>query len=678
MSGKWVARWTTAVLPIAVILLSLVSPAFGQEGGTPLPPAVILNDQGGAEHITGKVTYTNVFFTQGVAEPLVITEDEAGFVDRDRSFVLPPASQTLGQITSDFYTSPFTYSIALPFEPQGSYRDVDNNGKKDQGVQIFAIAYWTNTFDGPFLEKRDLGGGGWSNDYVSTRVSNKAANLNEIIGGKLLIYAPDDQQGFPSGFGADGKLFTADDPTVLLPQGYTVVNMDVDPFTFDRSREQVIDLNESPSTVLNDYSQMTYTQAFDAMIDLLRHRYAFTDYKHIDWDQKSAEFRPRFEKAEADHDAAAYKLALRDFAWSIPDSHVSVPIDQQAFQQATGGGLGMAITELDDGTIVVDYLLNGGPAAQAGIQLRDEITAINDQPIDDVISADVPWSSPFSTKTDLRLQQLRYAIRFPVGTDVKVTFKSPGGTTTTTVTLTTVSERNSLAFSSFLAGVTGIELPVDYTILPSGYGYVKVYSFFDNEMLTAQLWERMLQTMNDNKIPGLIVDMRQNGGGNGFLANQMAGYFFHQQVDVGNVGYYAEDIDKFYFDPNTEQYMYQPPETSLIYDGAVAVLVGPGCASACEFFSYDMTQQDRSIMVGQYPTAGAGGSVEQFAMPEGIFFQYPNGRAVDAQGNIHIEGKGVAPTVRVPVDEDTVFSQTDPILDAAIKALDEKTGAKSQ
>ena len=95
------------------------------EGGEPsaaqadFPPAPIQNDEGGPVTITGEVVYTNPFFTAGVAQPLVILEDQAGFIDRDEGFIMPPESQTLGQITSDFYTSPFTYSIALPIEPQG-------------------------------------------------------------------------------------------------------------------------------------------------------------------------------------------------------------------------------------------------------------------------------------------------------------------------------------------------------------------------------------------------------------------------------------------------------------------------------------------------------------------------------------------------------------------------------
>lgn len=655
---------------VLTFTISLVGSTALAQDVEEMPPATIINDEGGPVHIVGEVAYTNTLFTDGVAQPLIITEDQAGFVDRDRSFLMPLASQTIGQITSDFYTSPFTYSLTLPTEPQGSLRDVDNDGEQDTGIQIFAIAYWTNTFGDSFLEKRDLGGGGWSNDFVSTRVSTNAADSNEITGGKLLVYAPDDQQGVSSGFGEDGLLFTADDPTVRLPQGYTVVDLDTDPFTFDRSREQKIDLLESEFTALDDFSQMSYTEAFDAMIDLMRREYAFTEYKGIDWDQKVAEFRPRFEQAEADQDPQAYLLALRDFAWSIPDGHIGGPFDQQAFQQAISGGLGIAIRDVDDGRVLVNFLLDGGPAAEAGVQLGAEILEIDGQPADDVISANVPWSSPFSNESSRRLQQLRYAIRFPAGTEVGLTFKNPGDTEPTTVTLTTVQEYASWSVSSLYAGQTGIELPVEYKILDNGYGYVKIFSFFDNELLTVQLWERMIQTMNDNGVVGLIVDMRQNSGGNGFLADQMAAYFFDEETKVGNVGVYAEDIDDFFFDPETEQYMY-PPAENLRYHGPLAVLVGPGCASACEFFSYNMTIQDRAIVVGQYPSAGLGGSVKDFAMPEGEYFRYTIGRGVDAEGNIHIEGTGVVPGVLVPVTEETLFVEADVVLNAAVAALEE-------
>src|SRR5436309_151337 len=74
----------------------------------------------GTKIVTGSVNYTNAFFTLGVAEPEIILEDQGGFVERNRKFIIPVESQVIGQITSDFYTSPFTYSLTLPEEPNGT------------------------------------------------------------------------------------------------------------------------------------------------------------------------------------------------------------------------------------------------------------------------------------------------------------------------------------------------------------------------------------------------------------------------------------------------------------------------------------------------------------------------------------------------------------------------------
>jgi C-terminal processing protease CtpA/Prc len=669
MIAPTLRRWGV-LMPIFVALLALAmatTPSLAQDSS--FPPAEIANDEGGPVSITGDVEYTNAFFTLGVAAPMVILEDQAGFVDRNEGFIMPVESQTLGQITSDFYTSPFSYSLALPIEPQGTLRDVDNDGEEDPGVMTFAVAYWTNTFGDPFLEERDLYGGGWSTAYASTEVSDDAGTRREIVGGKFLVYAPDDQQGFPSGFGADGLLFTEDDPIVGLPQGYTIVDMDSDPFTFDRTRNPVIDLIEPEGAALVDYSAQGYAEAFNNLVDQLRKEYAFTEYKAVDWEALRAEFLPRFEAAEAEGDTTEYRRALRDFSWQIPDGHVSGPFVAQDFQADTATGLGMAIRDVDDGRVITNFILEDGPADLAGIEVGAEIVEINGEPIDDVVSETVVYSAPFSTDHVLRLQQLRYAVRFPLGAEVEVTFRNPGDEGTTTATLTGVPEAESFRFSSFSTGLTGFEQPVEYELLEDvGLGYVKIYSFSDNDLLSVQLWERMIRTLNQSGVSGLIIDMRQNGGGSGFLADQMAAYFFDEPHVLGNTGSYDESLDEFFFDERTVDRFYLPAE-DLRYRGNIAVLVGPNCNSACEFFSYDMTVEDRAGIVGQYPTGGLGGSIDRVLMPESEFFTFTAGRAVDVDGNIHIEGIGVVPTVQVPVSEETLFSDGDPILDAAIEYL---------
>ncbi len=58
-------------------------------------------------------------------------------------------------------------------------------------------------------------------------------------------------------------------------------------------------------------------------------------------------------------------------------------------------------------------------------------------------------------------------------------------------------------------------------------------------------------------------------------------------------------------------------------------------------------------------------------MPANSRFNYTNSRSLGPDGEINIEGKGIAPTVRVAVDEETVFSRRDVLLDAAVDYLNE-------
>jgi C-terminal processing protease CtpA/Prc len=676
LASQRASRLTVALGSLLALLLLigaavlLPGPARAQSGAPP-QPAPIVDDEGGPVVIRGEVDYTDPFFTLGVASPMVILEDQAGFVDRNERFIMPPESQTIGQITSDFFDPPFSYSLALPIVPQGTLRDVDNDGEEDTGVMTFAVAYWTNTWGDPFLEERDLYGGGWSTAYASTRVSEDWDTRREIIGGKFLVYAPDDQQGFPSGFGEDGLLFTEDDPIVILPQGYTIVDLDTDPFTFSRPAEASIDLIEPDGAALDDFSDLSYPEAFDALVDKMRKEYAFTEYKGIDWDALSAEFRPRFEEAEADGDMLAYVTALREFAWRIPDGHVSGPPPGMEFQEAIGGGLGLGIRDVDDGRVIVNFLTPGGPAEEAGIELGAEIIALDGVPIDEAVDAAVAWSAPFSTEHVERLQKLRYAVRFPLGTEVEVTWANPGGDEQTE-TIETSDEAMSFNASSFRGASSMLDLPVQYEFIPgTDYVRVSITSFADNSLLAIQLWERMITTLNQQQIPGLVIDMRNNLGGAGFLADQMAAYFFQEPLELGQTARYDESLDEFKIDERNTDVYYLPDE-SLRFDGPVAVLIGPNCNSACEFFAYDMTLQDRAAIIGQYATAGLGGGVTDALMPLGIFFRMTVARALDMDGEIHIEGKGVQPTVQVPVTEETLFSDGDPILEAAVEWLDEQ------
>ena len=672
MQGKLLSRIAFIGL---LLILTFSAVAIGEKDEDDAPTrttinagvALIVNDQGGPISITGDLHYTNAFFTSGVTEPLIILEEQTGFIDRNQYFIIPLESQVPGQITSDFFTSPFSYSLSLPLAPGGSLRDVDNDGADDSGVMVFAVAYWTNLFGGPLLEECDQHGGGWSTGYASTRASIDPETRGEIIGGKLIVYAPEPGQGFPAGFGADELLFTLDDPIVSVPQGYSVVDLEETPFVFDRAARQILDLHEPEAAAINDFSALSYSEAFAAMVDLFRREYAYTELYALDWDALEATYAPRFNDAEAAEDADAYALALRDFLWEIPDGHVSMPLAplSDLFREETDGGLGVSLSELDDGRIVVSFLLDGSPAANAGIELGAEILAWDGGTLQDAMEREFVWAhQALSTEHSLRLQQLRYITRFPLGAEVEITYRNPESEAEQSATLTTISERASFNNSSFFSGVEDTALPVEYEILPSGYGYVSINSFSDDERLTVQLWERMLEHFIADEVPGIIIDMRQNGGGSGYLADQLGAYFYEESHILGYTSAYNEATGAFYLDPRSEDRFCLPGE-DLRYAGEVAVIIGPGCFSACEFFAYNLTIDDRAAIVGHHATGGLGGVVDDMLMPDDLTIRFTIARALNADQEIHIEALGVAPTVVVPVTLESLTSDGDPLLEAA-------------
>jgi C-terminal processing protease CtpA/Prc len=336
-----------------------------------------------------------------------------------------------------------------------------------------------------------------------------------------------------------------------------------------------------------------------------------------------------------------------------------VLIDEQ------GGGFGLVVTELSDGRIIATIVLPDLPAANAGIEIGAEITAWNGKPIGEAIEEAVPYFGPFSTEHTRRLNQVLFLTRVPPNGTVTVTYRNPGQAARQ-ATMNAEVEFDSLMKA--LPAHDEVALPVEGEVLDdSGLGYIQITTFAGNSKLTTDLWEHYLQGMIDAGVPGLIIDLRLNGGGSGGIAMDMAGYFFNGRITLGQWWRYNELAETF--EPFDTPLRIEP--APRYYRGPVVLLVSPDCASACEGFAYAMTLQDRATVIGHYPTAGAFGAVErgQVELPDGLVMQFPTTKIVTPEGEVIIEGMGVAPDIVVPVTEESALGLRDTVLEAAIEAL---------
>lgn len=661
---------------VVAFLLAMVGGVFAQD------TAVVTNDEGGVNRVFGVLPIANPNVKVRSDVPLILLEDQTGFILRDLKYPLSPESQLLGRWVTDFFAEgAVSYEILLPIVPQGTFNDVDNDGEEDTGVQVFQVAYWDNVFGDITLDDREASG--WSAAYSSVATSINPTTLYEIIGGKLIIYASEEGQGFPSGFGEDGKLFTEDDPIVIVPVGYSVVNLDEEPFTFDRSASVEINLLEPDGYAPDDFSNLSYTEAWDAFIEKAKKEYAFTEFKGIDWDEISARFRPAIEAAEAKQDAQAFGLVLADFVEAIPDGHLLFETEQSAAaeQAAIAGGIGLAIRELTDGTIRAILVVEDSPAARAGIQFGAEILALDGLPIAEAIANAYTVNRPYSTPSVERLDLVRFVTRFPLNKGkVEVTFKNPDSEEEQTATIDVIGERTSLSFTrQFVYGqpIPVPLAPITWRFLPeSGYGYVQINAFEGNVDLFKKQWEAFLETANAFGSEGIIVDIRQNDGGNSGIAALLTSYLITEPIFLGYGEQYNPDIDAFFRDPAQDPELEPTRELNAQYKGKVVALVSPACFSACEFFAYYLQQAGIDIM-GVYGTNGIAGGFIQTEMPEGYAIPLPTFRIVDADGNIIIEGVGVQPNLRIAITEENMASTDDFVLAEAIAYLDSITAVET-
>jgi len=612
--------------------------------------------------ITGDIPFTSPFFLDMIAEAFGMLDDQRGFIERDLEFEFPQVGQMIGpvELVDEEHV---TFQLALPAIPQGTQVDVDNDGEDDTGVQIFAVAFWSNTWGGPFLERRD--GTGWSTGYAST--TTDADRESEIDGGTLIVWAPNDDQGFPTGFGDDGMLFTEDDPTAPIPAGYTLVNLDTEPFGFTKEARPHLTLYEGDIAV-NDFAELDYAEAFDALHEKVSREYPFTADKDIDWDDLYDVYSSRISDASDDDE---FYWAIKDFSLEFPDGHVGVGFNDlvgQLFFENYGGSFGLILSELDSSTILVTAVLPDSPAADKGIQIGAEIWEWNGQPINGAISAVEPFFGPYSTEHHKRFEQLVFLTRVAPGDLVEIGFKNPGDDSITLAELESIVEYDSLFqwIPSFVEDE--LALPIEAEVLDeSGLGYIKINTFSDDYNLMAQLWDRNIRELIELEVPGIIIDVRVNGGGSSGLARDFAGYFFDEEVEVMKRSYYNELTSQFEYRDYPSRILPGPS----FYDGPIAVLVGPYCVSACEGFSYSLTLRDDVTVLGHSPSAGAYGEVGrgQYDLPADLSMQFPTGRSESLDGTLLIEGTGVVPDILVPVTKDSALGFVDSVLDAAIEVL---------
>lgn len=277
-----------------------------------------------------------------------------------------------------------------------------------------------------------------------------------------------------------------------------------------------------------------------------------------------------------------------------------------------GGGIGAEIG-VRSGQPTIIRVLPDNPAEKAGVTAGDVIVAINDESTKD-------WPSDKTAD----------AIRGDVGTSVKLVVRRGEETKTFSITRANVVNPSVQAH------------------IENGLGILDI-SRFDSE--TGDLAKKAADNFKSQNVKGVILDLRDNGGGYVTAAQDVAGLWLDNKTVVSErTGGKVIDEVKSGGDP-------------ILAGIPTVVLVNGSSASASEIVSGALQDYKVATLIGE-KTFGKGTVQKVIDLPGGTKLKVTVARWYTPNGK-NITKEGIEPNQKVVMTSDDVNSGKDPQLDAA-------------
>jgi len=273
------------------------------------------------------------------------------------------------------------------------------------------------------------------------------------------------------------------------------------------------------------------------------------------------------------------------------------PVEKRYFDEQMSGrfyGIGASLRE-EDGNIKIATLLTGSPAWKSGeITAGDLIIKVGqgkDEPID---------ITGFMVEDAVKL------IRGKKGTEVKLYIrKSDGLVKTVTLIRDEIVQDETFARSAVINTPKG---KIGFIYLP------EFYADFDNPKgarCSDDVRKEVIK-LKEQKVDGIIMDLRNNGGGSLYDVVQMVGFFIEDGPIVQ-----VKDRDG-------KPQVYRDRDKTVLYDGPLGVMVNEFSASASEIFAAAIQDYNRGIIIGSTTTYGKGTVQRNIGLDKTLGILEPN------------------------------------------------------
>ncbi len=263
-----------------------------------------------------------------------------------------------------------------------------------------------------------------------------------------------------------------------------------------------------------------------------------------------------------------------------PHTNYLAPRDKDRFDVSMSGkleGIGARLQKLRDNIKIVE-IISGGPAWRGkDLEVGDLIVKVKQEDEDKAVSI-----------TGMRIDDAVDLIKGPKGTIVTLTVKKVDGTFKDIEIERDVVEIEETYAKSTIIEKDGVD-----------FGFINLPKFYFNmenykERNAASDIKKEIENLKKSNIQGLVIDLRNNGGGSLTTVVEMAGLF----IDKGPV------VQVKTKDGDVE--VLEDRNRGTVWDGPLVILVNELSASASEILAAAMQDYKRAVIIGSRQTYGKG------------------------------------------------------------------------
>ncbi len=328
-----------------------------------------------------------------------------------------------------------------------------------------------------------------------------------------------------------------------------------------------------------------------------------TAYHEKSYEQMEKEAREKVKKSNDEYFKRVNEVNKDDWfniylntLVNVQDPHTEyfAPVEKQNFDITMTGqlqGIGAQLQE-KDGEIKVTNIIPGGPAYKDGHLKAGDI----------ILKVAQEGQEPVEI-SEMRLDKAVQLIRGKKGTSVTLTIKKPDATQQqVTLVRDIVIIEETYAQSAIIDGKEKI-------------GYIRLpgfYADFGNNggRDCADDVRKELVKLKEEKVDGVILDLRDNGGGSLESVVRMVGLF----IKTGPVVQVKTRT-------GSAQVM-SDNDPSVTYDGPLVVMVNENSASASEILAAAIQDYKRGIIIGSTTTFGKGTVQRMFSLDDMLNSSY--------------------------------------------------------